>query len=149
MKAHGSANFVQTLLKHDLVDAFWLKIFPITLGGGKRLFADGTIPASICEEAFEKLTERGIQAFAGHKHVRAERPLHAESPVFSEDERKRVAAVCKGINKFGLGFQDLATMVVLYRNAPNSVPVLLRGNVNQAPFFGIFPRWMDLPVRHI
>jgi len=28
-------------MKHDLVDAFWLKIFPITLGGGKRLFAEG------------------------------------------------------------------------------------------------------------
>jgi dihydrofolate reductase len=42
----GSANLVQTLLKHDLVDAFWLKIFPITLGGGKRLFVDGTIPAA-------------------------------------------------------------------------------------------------------
>jgi hypothetical protein len=42
----GSANLVQTLLKHDLVDAFWLKIFPITLGAGKRLFADGTIPAA-------------------------------------------------------------------------------------------------------
>jgi len=42
---YGSANLVQTLTKHDLVDAFWQKIFPITLGGGKRLFADGTIPA--------------------------------------------------------------------------------------------------------
>jgi dihydrofolate reductase len=42
----GSANLVQTLLKHDLVDAFWLKIFPITLGAGKKLFADGTIPAA-------------------------------------------------------------------------------------------------------
>jgi dihydrofolate reductase len=41
-----SANLVQTLLKLDLVDALWLKIFPITLGGGKRLFADGTIPAA-------------------------------------------------------------------------------------------------------
>lgn len=40
----GSGNFVQTLLKHDLVDAFWLMIYPITLGGGKRLFADGTNP---------------------------------------------------------------------------------------------------------
>jgi dihydrofolate reductase len=39
----GSANLVQTLMKHDLVDAFWLMIFPITLGGGERLFADGTI----------------------------------------------------------------------------------------------------------
>ncbi len=42
----GSANLVQTLMKHDLVDEFWLKIFPITLGSGKRLFADGTIPAA-------------------------------------------------------------------------------------------------------
>ena len=35
---------MQALLKHDLIDAFWLMIYPITLGGGKRLFADGTIP---------------------------------------------------------------------------------------------------------
>ena len=40
----GSAHLVQTLIKHDLVDAFWLMIYPITLGAGKRLFADGTIP---------------------------------------------------------------------------------------------------------
>jgi len=40
----GSGNLVQTLLKHDLVDALWLMIYPITLGGGKRLFADGTMP---------------------------------------------------------------------------------------------------------
>ena len=46
LHVYGSANLVQTLIKHDLVDAFWLKIFPITLGGGKRLFADGTIPAA-------------------------------------------------------------------------------------------------------
>ena len=42
----GSGNFVQTLLKHDLVDELWLKLFPITLGTGKRLFAEGTIPAA-------------------------------------------------------------------------------------------------------
>jgi dihydrofolate reductase len=46
LHVYGSANLVQTLLKHDLVDAFWLKIFPITLGSGKKLFADGTIPAA-------------------------------------------------------------------------------------------------------
>ena len=40
----GSSNLLQTLLKQDLVDAFWLMIYPITLGGGKRLFANGTIP---------------------------------------------------------------------------------------------------------
>ena len=46
LHVYGSANLVQTLLKHDLVDAFRLKIYPITLGPGKRLFADGTIPAA-------------------------------------------------------------------------------------------------------
>jgi dihydrofolate reductase len=40
----GSSNLLQTLIKHDLVDAFWLMIYPTTLGTGKRLFADGTIP---------------------------------------------------------------------------------------------------------
>jgi dihydrofolate reductase len=46
LHVYGSANLLQTLLKHDLVDALWLKIYPLTLGGGKRLFADGTIPAA-------------------------------------------------------------------------------------------------------
>jgi dihydrofolate reductase len=43
---HGSGKLIQTLLKEDLVDELWLKIFPITLGSGKRLFAEGTIPAA-------------------------------------------------------------------------------------------------------
>jgi len=42
----GSGNLIQTLIKHDLVDTFWLMIYPITLGNGKRLFAEGTIPAA-------------------------------------------------------------------------------------------------------
>ena len=46
LHVYGSANLLQTLLKHDLVDAFWLMIIPIILGGGKRLFADGTVTAA-------------------------------------------------------------------------------------------------------
>lgn len=46
IQVHGSANLIQTLLRHDLVDEFWLKIFPVTLGRGKRLFGEGTIPAA-------------------------------------------------------------------------------------------------------
>ena len=42
----GSANMLQTLFKADLVDRLELMILPITLGQGKRLFQDGTIPAS-------------------------------------------------------------------------------------------------------
>jgi dihydrofolate reductase len=40
----GSQNLIQTLLAHDLVDEFWLWVFPLVLGDGKRLFEDGTIP---------------------------------------------------------------------------------------------------------
>ena len=46
LQVHGSSSLIQTLLKHDLVDEFWLKIFPVTLGLGKRLFGEGTIPAA-------------------------------------------------------------------------------------------------------
>ncbi len=46
LQVHGSGNFIQTLLKNDLVDEFWLKIFPVTLGKGKRLFDQGTMPRS-------------------------------------------------------------------------------------------------------
>ncbi len=45
LQVYGSGNLIQTLLKNDLVDELWLKIFPVTLGGGKRLFEKGTIPA--------------------------------------------------------------------------------------------------------
>lgn len=44
--AFGSAKMLQTLFKADLVDALELMIIPVTLGQGKRLFQDGTIPAS-------------------------------------------------------------------------------------------------------
>lgn len=42
LQVHGSSNLIQTLLKNDLVDELWLKIFPVTLGTGKRLFGEGT-----------------------------------------------------------------------------------------------------------
>lgn len=46
IKVWGSGNLIQTLLKNDLVDELWLKIFPLTLGKGKKLFDNGTIPAA-------------------------------------------------------------------------------------------------------
>ncbi len=42
----GSAELVQLLLKHDLVDELCLKIHPLTLGKGKKLFNNGPIPAA-------------------------------------------------------------------------------------------------------
>ena len=46
IQVHGSGNLVQTLLKHDLVDELWLLIHPLTLGTGKKLLDDGTIPGA-------------------------------------------------------------------------------------------------------
>jgi dihydrofolate reductase len=46
LQVHGSSELVQLLLENDLVDELWLKIFPITLGEGKKLFGGGAIPAA-------------------------------------------------------------------------------------------------------
>jgi dihydrofolate reductase len=46
IQVHGSGELVNLLLKNDLVDELWLKIHPITLGKGKKLFGDGTNPAA-------------------------------------------------------------------------------------------------------
>lgn len=51
----GSSVLLQTLLKNDLVDELRLRIYPVTLGPGKRLFAEGTIPA-----AFELLDSQAL-----------------------------------------------------------------------------------------
>jgi dihydrofolate reductase len=47
LQVHGSANLAQTLTRHGLVDEYHLWIFPVVLGRGKRLFEDGTVPASL------------------------------------------------------------------------------------------------------
>ena len=54
LQVHGSGQLIQLLLKNDLVDELWLKTFPLTLGVGKKLFAEGTIPAAF------KLTESTV-----------------------------------------------------------------------------------------
>jgi dihydrofolate reductase len=42
----GSSKLIQLLLKNDLVDELWLKIHPLSLGKGKKLFDNGAIPAA-------------------------------------------------------------------------------------------------------
>jgi dihydrofolate reductase len=56
LQVHGSADLIQTLLEHDLVDEFRLYIYPLVLGKGKRLFGEGTIPANL------KLTDSKVSS---------------------------------------------------------------------------------------
>jgi dihydrofolate reductase len=67
IQVHGSGNLTQTLLKHDLVDELWLKTFPITLGMGKRLFGEGTIPAAFT--LTESLVTSNGVIFANYKRA--------------------------------------------------------------------------------
>ena len=67
LQVHGSGELIQTLLKADLVDELWLKFFPITLGGGKRLFDGGAIPAAFTLES-AKVMPTGV-VFANYKRA--------------------------------------------------------------------------------
>lgn len=67
LQVYGSSNLVQTLMENDLVDEFWLKIFPVTLGSGKRLFEKGTIPAAF-SLVYSKISPSGV-IFASYKRA--------------------------------------------------------------------------------
>ncbi len=59
IQVHGSGNLLQTLLANDLVDELWLKIFPVTIGKGKRLFGAGTRPAAF-KLTYSKVSPSGV-----------------------------------------------------------------------------------------
>jgi dihydrofolate reductase len=61
LQVHGSANLIQTLLEHRLIDEFRLKIAPLVLGTGKRLFGDGTAPAGF-EVVNSRVLASGVYA---------------------------------------------------------------------------------------
>ena len=46
IQVHGSGELIHLLLKNDLVDELWLKIFPLILGQGKKLFDNDAVPAA-------------------------------------------------------------------------------------------------------
>jgi dihydrofolate reductase len=59
LQVHGSANLIQTLIAHGLVDEFRLKTFPLVLGTGKRLFGSGAVPAGL-ELTSSETTSNGV-----------------------------------------------------------------------------------------
>ena len=55
----GSSNLIQTLLEHDLVDQMHIWTYPITVGGGKRLFSEDTLPAAF-QLASSQVSSSGV-----------------------------------------------------------------------------------------
>jgi dihydrofolate reductase len=67
LQVWGSGKLIQLLLKNDLVDELWLKIYPVTLGAGKKLFDEGTIPAAFTLTE-STVTPKGL-IFANYKRA--------------------------------------------------------------------------------
>jgi len=109
-------------------------------------FAEFMLIPSICEEGKEEIEASGIEVLAHNIHRKSDRALNETSTFLCQKDRERAIQICRSISpKMALGVGDMATMVVFYRNAPNQIPALLRGNKDLKPFRGLFPRTTDLP----
>jgi dihydrofolate reductase len=88
IQVHGSSQLIQTLLGADLVDEYRLMIFPVVLGTGKRLFADGTIPAGL-KLSDSASSTTGVQMVT---YERGEKPDYGsfafEEPTGAEKQRR-------------------------------------------------------------
>ena len=77
LQVHGSGNLIQTLLRHNLVDRFYVWVFPVLIGSGKRLFADGTVPSGLTlvesHDVDDRRRDRHLRAGgrARHRNVRS------------------------------------------------------------------------------
>jgi dihydrofolate reductase len=89
IQVHGSGNLIQTLLKHDLIDEYHLWVFPVLVGRGKRLFAEGTIPGGM--KLTNSITATTGVIIATYERAGAlERGSFAlEEPTPAEIERRR------------------------------------------------------------
>jgi len=113
-------------------------------------FTEFLLVAAICEEGVVAVTKMGIEAVTSIIDVKADRPLHPFSSHLSPEARGRLEAICLQIDaNLGLGVHQLSSMTVLYRNAPDTFPLLFRGSINQSPVSGILPRAQDLPIRKL
>ncbi|TSC76026.1 MAG: hypothetical protein G01um101431_1044 [Parcubacteria group bacterium Gr01-1014_31] len=108
-------------------------------------FSEFFLLPCICREAFAAITKVGVEIVCDYIHDKNDRPLHPDSIILDDVERERLVGYCReGDRGAPLGYRGLASMVVFYRNTPNGVPSIFRGNVGQDSKFGIFPRITDL-----
>ena len=109
-------------------------------------FSEFIILPAVCQEAFVEINKLGVVIRHSHIHSEQDRPLHPRNTTFDEEMRESLTQLCESIDKGGaLGYRGLATMVAFYRNSPNTMPILFRGDVGQKNFKGIIPRTTDLP----
>lgn len=109
-------------------------------------FSEFFLAPVVCEEAFRKIEDSGVVPITSLRHTIGQRPLHESSNIVSDECKKHVVELSKKINpNAGLGYKNLATMVVFYKNSPNTMPLIFRGSLGQVPYKGIFPRANDLP----
>ncbi len=85
LQVHGSGLLARTLMQHDLIDEYRLWIYPVVLGRGQRLFADGTMPAAL-RLVDTKTTSTGV---AVHVYQAAGRPTYGS---FDIDQSAQQAA---------------------------------------------------------
>jgi hypothetical protein len=110
-------------------------------------FSEFFIAPCMCEEAVECIKSIDVFTVPGFVHRKEQRPLHEECNILKNEVKELIVEQCRIISPTaGLGFGNLATMVVMYRNAPNTMPLVFRGSLEQRPYRGIFPRWRDLPT---
>ena len=111
-------------------------------------FSEYLLLSCVCEEAKSKIEKAGVEIQSWLVHKKAERPLSDCCALLDEQKRHRILQVSQKIwgPKNAMGYKRLATNVVLYHNSPNSTPLVFRGDLYQDPYFGIVPRFDDLPV---
>ncbi|MFF0063532.1 dihydrofolate reductase family protein [Streptomyces sp. NPDC005279] len=70
LQVHGSGSLAHFLMAHDLIDTFHLLVFPVVLGTGRRLFANGAVPTAF-RHVGARVTGTGV---AIHTYELAGRP---------------------------------------------------------------------------
>lgn len=107
-------------------------------------FSEFFLLPCICEEALSIVEAEGVVAKFDRCHLKSERPLLPESTYLGRAARQRLVDHSYEIWGMGsLGFRMLATNVILSHGAPDTTPMIFRGDKGQASWFGIVPRWAE------